>query len=72
MLELSKHGGLKSEVQRLLACKVRIDINVVIKFDMYGPRMHSSDDRVVSNFIVHAIRGDDISICGDGWQSRSI
>jgi len=40
-------------------------------FNTYGPRMHPNDGRVVSNFIVQALRGDDITIYGDGSQSRS-
>lgn len=43
----------------------------MMKFDMYGPAMFPSYDWVVSDFIVHAKRGDDIAIYGDGWQSRS-
>jgi UDP-glucuronate decarboxylase len=40
-------------------------------FNTYGPRMHPNDGRVVSNFIVQALRGDDITIYGDGRQTRS-
>ncbi|WP_251276743.1 NAD-dependent epimerase/dehydratase family protein, partial [Enterobacter hormaechei] len=40
-------------------------------FNTYGPRMHPEDGRVVSNFIVQALRGDDITIYGDGQQTRS-
>lgn len=40
-------------------------------FNTYGPRMHPNDGRVVSNFIVQALRGEDITIFGDGSQSRS-
>lgn len=46
-------------------------IKVVRIFNTYGPNMHSSDGRVVSNFIVQAIRGEDITIYGDGSQTRS-
>jgi UDP-glucuronate decarboxylase len=46
-------------------------IKVVRIFNTYGPRMHPNDGRVVSNFIVQALRGEDISIFGDGGQSRS-
>lgn len=46
-------------------------IKVVRIFNTYGPRMHPNDGRVVSNFIVQAIRGDDITIYGDGAQTRS-
>jgi UDP-glucuronate decarboxylase len=48
-----------------------IDIKVVRVFNTYGPRMHPNDGRVVSNFIVQALRGDDITIYGDGSQTRS-
>jgi len=48
-----------------------LDIKVVRIFNTYGPRMHPNDGRVVSNFIVQAIRGDDITIYGDGQQTRS-
>ncbi len=46
-------------------------IKVVRIFNTYGPRMHPRDGRVVSNFIVQALQGDDITIYGDGSQSRS-
>ena len=49
--------------------------NVAIKvarlFNTYGPRMHPNDGRVVSNFIVQALKGEDITIYGDGSQTRS-
>lgn len=49
--------------------------NVAIKvariFNTYGPRMHPNDGRVVSNFIVQALRGEDITLYGDGQQTRS-
>ncbi len=48
-----------------------IDIKVVRIFNTYGPRMHPNDGRVVSNFIVQAIKGEDITIYGDGSQTRS-
>jgi UDP-glucuronate decarboxylase len=48
-----------------------LDIKVVRIFNTYGPRMHPEDGRVVSNFIVQAIRGDDITIYGSGQQTRS-
>jgi UDP-glucuronate decarboxylase len=48
-----------------------VDIKIVRIFNTYGPRMHPNDGRVVSNFIVQAIRGDDITIFGDGQQTRS-
>jgi UDP-glucuronate decarboxylase len=46
-------------------------IKVVRIFNTYGPRMHPNDGRVVSNFIVQALRGDPITIYGDGQQTRS-
>ena len=49
----------------------RVDIRVVRIFNTYGPRMHEADGRVVSNFIVQALRGEDITIYGDGSQTRS-
>jgi UDP-glucuronate decarboxylase len=48
-----------------------LKIKVVRIFNTYGPRMHPNDGRVVSNFIMQAIRGDDITIFGDGNQTRS-
>ena len=48
-----------------------LDIKVVRIFNTYGPRMHPNDGRVVSNFIVQALKGEDITIYGDGSQSRS-
>ena len=49
----------------------KVDIRVVRIFNTYGPRMHESDGRVVSNFIVQALRGEDLTIYGDGSQTRS-
>ena len=49
----------------------KIDIRVVRIFNTYGPRMHPNDGRVVSNFIVQALRGEPITIYGDGSQTRS-
>ncbi len=49
----------------------RVDIRVVRIFNTYGPRMHEADGRVVSNFIVQALRGEDLTIYGDGTQTRS-
>ena len=48
-----------------------IDIKVARIFNTYGPRMHPNDGRVVSNFIVQALTGQDIPIYGDGSQTRS-
>jgi len=49
----------------------KINIKVARIFNTYGPRMHPNDGRVVSNFIVQAIKGDDITIYGNGEQTRS-
>ncbi len=49
----------------------KVGIKVVRIFNTYGPRMHPNDGRVVSNFIVQALRGEDITIYGDGSQTRS-
>jgi UDP-glucuronate decarboxylase len=48
-----------------------LDIKVVRIFNTYGPRMHPNDGRVVSNFIMQALRGEEITIFGDGQQTRS-
>jgi UDP-glucuronate decarboxylase len=48
-----------------------LDIKVARIFNTYGPRMHPNDGRVVSNFIVQALYGHDITIYGDGQQTRS-
>ncbi|MDD1768419.1 MAG: SDR family oxidoreductase [Methanomassiliicoccales archaeon] len=48
-----------------------VDIRVARIFNTYGPRMGTDDGRVVSNFIVQALRGDDITVYGDGSQTRS-
>lgn len=49
----------------------RLDIRVARIFNTYGPRMHPNDGRVVSNFIVQALKGEDITLYGDGLQTRS-
>ncbi len=49
----------------------KVDIRVVRIFNTYGPNMHPSDGRVVSNFIVQALNGEPITIYGDGSQTRS-
>ena len=48
-----------------------VDIKVIRIFNTYGPRMNPQDGRVVSNFIVQALKGEDITIYGDGTQTRS-
>ena len=49
----------------------QVDIRVARIFNTYGPRMHPNDGRVVSNFIVQALKGEDITLYGDGLQTRS-
>lgn len=49
----------------------QLEIKVMRIFNTYGPRMHPQDGRVVSNFIVQALKGENITIYGDGQQSRS-
>ena len=48
-----------------------VDTRIVRIFNTYGPRMRPSDGRVVSNFIVQALRGEDLTVYGDGGQTRS-
>jgi UDP-glucuronate decarboxylase len=48
-----------------------VDIRVVRIFNTYGPRMLADDGRVVSNFIVQALKGEDLTVYGDGMQTRS-
>jgi UDP-glucuronate decarboxylase len=48
-----------------------LEIKVARIFNTYGPRMHPNDGRVVSNFVVQALKGEDITIYGDGSQTRS-
>ena len=49
----------------------KVQIKVVRIFNTYGPRMHPNDGRVVSNFIVQALRNEDITLYGDGGQTRA-
>ncbi|MCA0374500.1 MAG: SDR family oxidoreductase [Gemmatimonadetes bacterium] len=49
----------------------KLPIKVVRIFNTYGPRMHANDGRVVSNFVVQALRGEPITLYGDGTQTRS-
>ena len=49
----------------------KVDIRVIRIFNTYGPHMQADDGRVVSNFIVQALRGDDITVYGEGQQTRS-
>jgi len=48
-----------------------VRIKIIRIFNTYGPRMHPNDGRVVSNFIIQALKGEDITIYGDGMQTRS-
>ncbi len=48
-----------------------VDIKVMRIFNTYGPRMHPNDGRVVSNFVMQALKNEDITIYGDGSQTRS-
>ena len=48
-----------------------VEIRIVRIFNTYGPRMRPDDGRVVSNFIVQALKGEDITVYGDGSQTRS-
>lgn len=49
----------------------KVDIKIIRIFNTYGPRMRPDDGRVVSNFIMQALKGEDITIYGDGQQTRS-
>ncbi|MHA7842233.1 MAG: UDP-glucuronic acid decarboxylase family protein [Winogradskyella sp.] len=49
----------------------KVKIKIIRIFNTYGPRMHPQDGRVVSNFIVQALKGEDITVFGDGTQTRS-
>jgi UDP-glucuronate decarboxylase len=49
----------------------RVDIRVIRIFNTYGPRMHHDDGRVITNFIMQALRGEDLTLYGDGSQTRS-
>jgi UDP-glucuronate decarboxylase len=49
----------------------QVDVKIIRIFNTYGPRMHPDDGRVISNFIVAALKGEAITIHGDGLQSRS-
>ena len=64
----------KRVAETLVADHIRefdVDARMVRIFNTYGPRMHPQDGRVVSNFIMQALRGEDITIYGDGSQTRS-
>lgn len=53
-----------------LHCQYGTKVKIVRIFNTYGPHMARDDNRVVSNFIAQALRGDDITIHGDGCQTR--
>jgi UDP-glucuronate decarboxylase len=49
----------------------KLEIKVIRIFNTYGPKMHPNDGRVISNFIIQALKGEDITIFGNGSQTRS-
>ena len=49
----------------------KVNIRIIRIFNTYGPRMHENDGRVVSNFVVQALKGEDITVYGEGNQTRS-
>jgi dTDP-glucose 4,6-dehydratase len=49
----------------------RVDTHIVRIFNTYGPRLHEADGRVISNFVTQALRGEDLTVYGDGSQTRS-
>ena len=61
----------RDAVLRLPAASIRMPIKVARIFNTYGPRMHPNDGRVVSSFIVQALLGEDITLFGDGSQTRA-
>lgn len=64
----------KRVAETLVADHIRqfdVDARMVRIFNTYGPRMHPQDGRVVSNFIMQALRGEDLTVFGDGSQTRS-
>lgn len=64
----------KRVAETLVADHIRefdVDARMVRIFNTYGPKMHPQDGRVVSNFIMQALRGEDITVYGDGSQTRS-
>ena len=48
-----------------------VDVRIIRIFNTYGPNMHPADGRVISNFIMQALKNEDITIYGDGNQTRS-
>ena len=63
---LRRRQALRRDAVLRLSPPARLRIKVVRIFNTYGPRMHPNDGRVVSNFIVQALRGEDITLYGDG------
>ena len=63
--------GARKPYSLIIIEKKNVDIRVARIFNTYGPRMLPDDGRVVSNFIVQAIKGEDLTIYGDGKQTRS-
>ena len=68
---LRRGKALRGDAVLRLSPAAPTDIKVVRIFNTYGPRMHPNDGRVVSNFVVQALRGEDLTIYGDGNQTRS-
>ena len=61
-----------SEALVMAYCRYeRVDTRLVRIFNTYGPRLHVNDGRVISNFLTQALRGDELTIYGDGGQTRS-
>jgi UDP-glucuronate decarboxylase len=70
-LLLRRGQALRRDAVLRLPSPARLRIKVARIFNTYGPRMHPNDGRVVSNFIVQALRGEPITLYGDGSQTRS-
>jgi hypothetical protein len=64
-INLPVHGRYAYETQ------LNVEVRVARIFNTFGPRMHPNDGRVVSNFIIQALQGKDITIYGNGEQTRS-
>src|SRR4030042_1062878 len=65
-IKTAVHGAIN-----MLGLAKRLKIKVARIFNTYGPRMHQNDGRVVSNFIIQALKGENITVYGDGSQTRS-
>jgi UDP-glucuronate decarboxylase len=68
---MTKASAAPRRCSSTITASTSLRIKVLRIFNTYGPRMHPSDGRVVSNFIVQALKGQDITIYGDGLQTRS-